>query len=56
MKLKLKIGDIVIPLKGPFKGKQCEVISMSEAGLIYIICNNSKTAEWRVDLIVLDET
>ena len=51
----MKIGDIVIPLKGPFKGKQCEVMGMSEVGLIYIICNNCKSAEWRVDLTLIHD-
>lgn len=46
----MKVGSIVIPVKGRFKGLQCRVVAFEHAGLIKISYGNAATWEWRIDL------
>lgn len=48
------INSIVVPLKGAFKGLQCQVVAFEGAGLVKISHGNDVTWEWYIDLDVLN--
>lgn len=48
----MNIHSIVIPLKGRFKGLQCQVLGFDGASLVKIGHGNDVTWEWYIDLEV----
>jgi hypothetical protein len=49
----MKIGSIVVPWKGMFKGLQCVVVEFDGASLVKIAHGNHATWEWYIDLDVI---